>query len=507
MRCAGFVWACTALAACADDSASTAETDAGTTAGTTTVGSGSTDAGTTGGGSSGGGTALDESSSGGFSNTFDDPFASGPRMRAIILDGGEGAERFEQWHDAELGFDCEVAEVDGVGLRCVPGRRTSANQFADSGCTERIYVEGPGTDCVPRQGPPAFLSHALSFGDCGADGPVLEVFAVGESLGQGIYYTQIDGDCVEASDPLPRYALSPADTSEWAAFDRVVVPRGSGLGVTVFTGPDGSHAWGSMVDLERDVECFSWGQRPPTTCIPVNAGAFVSFLRDEMTCGGDGLVVNELGDGCDPVVVLADGVAHEVGALVDAPTLFRGNEDSCEVTNDWDEAWELGPLATPDVFPAVQFVEVGTGGLRVRYLESDEGSLLPTHWSFDWANDVRGDCFPRESVAGLRCVPSGAEYRGQYWGDAACSATPIHAENSEFVKNTPAEVRHARTYDECRNVLGVVALGSEYDGELFVSDSEGGCTALENPLSSQTFFELAEMIDAEQLSAIDPRTE
>jgi len=149
--------------ACGDDSetsdTSGAQTSSSTSSSASTTatsagpgpGSGGDDAGSgTGAGSGSGGSGGGEGGEGGGADTHPDaPYGSGDRLRATVLDGGDGAAAFQWFFDTELDASCNVQTGEDGVLRCLPFGG-GGGVFADSACTQVIFIQNEGACSIPK---------------------------------------------------------------------------------------------------------------------------------------------------------------------------------------------------------------------------------------------------------------------------------------------------------------------------------------------------------------------
>ncbi|MGH7436164.1 MAG: hypothetical protein ACRENE_10870 [Polyangiaceae bacterium] len=94
---------------------------------------------------------------------------SGSRLRAMFLDGGDGALLFNGWFDSELAIRCAFVRTRDGQMRCLP---TSMTAFRDSTCTMPVWVlprsQSTCSGALPRyvttigiQGEPATAAYEL----------------------------------------------------------------------------------------------------------------------------------------------------------------------------------------------------------------------------------------------------------------------------------------------------------------------------------------------------------
>src|SRR5687768_10475507 len=72
----------------------------------------------------------------------DPPFVSGSRLRAIVLDAGDGAVMLSRFRDTKLNVDCSFSRLTDGSWRCIPA--PAWHGFSDGTCTGRVArIKGP----------------------------------------------------------------------------------------------------------------------------------------------------------------------------------------------------------------------------------------------------------------------------------------------------------------------------------------------------------------------------
>src|SRR4051794_624092 len=122
------------------------------------------------------------------------PWTSGSRLRARVLDGGEGARLFVEWMDTELAMSCAFVPAEDGELRCLPTHAQSANAealYADAQCTERVFELEAGLANVRHYD--RYLR--VTTGSCDEVGPFAAKMLLGEARDVIPFHMQ-GGQCV-----------------------------------------------------------------------------------------------------------------------------------------------------------------------------------------------------------------------------------------------------------------------------------------------------------------------
>lgn len=347
------------------------------------------------------------------------PWVSGDRLRAAVVDGGDGAVAFRGWHDRELGVACAFATAaDGV-LRCLP-TDTAYLVFRDAACTERAAVSFARPDCPG----PVYAAAPSGLG-CPDDPRAL--YPVGAALGVGPVYFDRDGTC-EPFLSAPLYAVGPAvEPSRFVAAHVRIEDHGDGLAARVATTDDGARQVLSLADA-TGASCgrleLSDGA---SVCVGSVAYQAPQLYTDD-ACAGPTAAVT---DRCQPapdVVVDDAGVALAAGALP-AP-VYVGANDTCAVDDSYT-AWTRGRTATAADFPAAPTITTGAGALQLRWASDAAGAPLVSEAFVDTARQATCTVARLDGDAG-RCVPPTMTWSTppSSFADAACTvpAWPLYGD-------------------------------------------------------------------------------
>lgn len=121
-------------------------------------------------------------------------FRSGSRLRARVIESGDGAVEHLGWRDVELGVSCRFERDAGV-YRCVPPLSAAPMRYADPDCSgDSMVATASDGDGVVR------LSEGL--------------FALGARYSGAVYQRDPDSACTAAGDALDAARrLRPVDRS------------------------------------------------------------------------------------------------------------------------------------------------------------------------------------------------------------------------------------------------------------------------------------------------------
>lgn len=312
---------------------------------------------------------------------------SGTRLRARILDAGDGATLFQAWWDTELELECQIAIApDGIA-RCLPTPRSVA--FLDSLCTEPAIGSGD-LDALAEPFTAAIVTTC--------DGPAqLGVFTLGATVSVDTSFNRFLGACEVASDgaPVELFTLEPSDPSVFAGGELFLESHG-GVEVEVFVGDDGARLVTSVRDPTTTRSCtmspVADGDREATgVCLPT-AAAGLSYAIDR-SCHGEVALTCKPIDCPDPTVVFVRpepcSPSFELFAVGDGP-----GTELCPLPNDFPVCpyFEVGDAIDPSSFPSLTLAPRGTGRLRAHDVIADDGQAVAAHASPFWDEELGLHC-------------------------------------------------------------------------------------------------------------------
>ena len=366
------------------------------------------------------------------------PFQSGQRLRARVLDGGQGAVSLQGWFDAELGTACEFHVATDGRLRCLP---TSAEGRIGWTETDVLYDDAacshPLTAVALDAPAPAMVLGEPGAGtSCDSDDRPFPVHQRGAPRTDvAVMYYRYDGACeASSSDPATAQLFGLGEAVDPTAFVRAdisVEVVDARISASVRRADDRSYEIVGLVDRARDAECVTLWTALPSSCYPARMAWDVGYHADaactEPVAYTSPFVPNGGEDECPPLVVMAYGedcgapVTRAIGERTDAVATEWGDGECLPLDqpDDPHAYYEVGAPIPLDEWPQIEPIEGGTGPLRVR-----EGGVNGQALQQDWpafADTTWGEpCSPALFCDGTtRCLPSYAW--ADTFADAACT--------------------------------------------------------------------------------------
>ncbi len=415
-----------------------------------------------------------------------DPWRSGARLRAMVVDGGDGAQLFAGWWDSELGVACQFRLVDRATARCFPvvgGIEGAGPFFSDADCTEpgvlwfppgevpALVVRGVESVVAPRCEPNVPNPNGDYFHL--VPGPRPETLYNG---GNGASCGEID---TNFPDRFRWFGLEPVPHERFVGA-RVTV-EGGPIGVRWYAGEDGSVEVASLRDGEgRDCDlvrpsegvdvCLPVDYRPATT-LDVYSDALCSAgllgFESGLYCGSGTLAVFPL-TACPNARA---GPGHALSAARVGPTsrTFRrelGMEPECAGVNlgNLDGFHQVVETVPWDTFPSAGYVERGGGRLRVRFGLSSSGVPARNPDTLDqgarqpyWFEDTtHGEvCRPELTSPGVtRCIPEGPAEAEFGYLDPDCTQPGLLVLRNGCGTTGPPIAREYRSLDDQNLEIG-----------------------------------------------------
>ncbi len=461
-------------------------------------------AGAGGGGGAGGGAANPR-------------WTSGERLKIVVQRAGD-AEQFFSIQDTVLGQECDVSTAADGQLRCVPRARGSV-VYADAACTQPI-VASYGDPCAP-QAPMTASQYEPDPSGCGLDWQrSFEVGAAITTPPPTIFMRDPQGGCYDAGVGAELFALGPEIPPEsMAAISVVEEPRGDALRARWQESDDGFRLLDYVAyDVVHQNECTASDGFAVPVCAPFTLYGSTGYFADATCSGGGGLYVLSATDTC-PTPTLGvvaqtdptDACVYEphvyvVGDPV-SPAYVEDGLGGCVEQGDPNLRFlALGAQIPDEELPAVEWVDEGTGPVRLRSAYAAGAPLLRG------GNFVREDgqlCFPYSFQDGVvRCGPPTLAYSGsgasRLYADASCTQIVVELYPSCGAAPEVAVVA-GDDPDTCAFAAAIHTLGAAHTASVYRSTSPGAC-APTTPTAGVTYRLVGERIPDDQFVAVTTET-
>jgi hypothetical protein len=390
-----------------------------------------------------------------------DPWTSGRRLRARVIDGGEGAKLFAFWQDPVLRFSCRFAAASDGHVRCLPVDEDLpilTTFFADPDCTKGIAI-----------GPPPEQPYVRITDDrCGRtedDEKPIRVVRWGNTVKVDVPYLVRSGVCspITNGPSFNWYAIADADPQQFVLAHEQIHYAADGGGVRILTGDDGSRENSHLLDPRTGRACEVISDHVlggPDVCVPTPfaAAPALPFFSSE-SCN-------------EPIAFAEPGCDHAYAGLMlhridcqfgvdvmqlgpsfptDSTGIFRKYADgicrSDMLFNPMTGYRVRQPFAL-QAFAATSTRSFGSGRLEARlHATSDRiavrnSPILPLRYQLDpdsptralqpapfefWDKTLLTRCRVQEAAdSTLRCVPERTVPKlGEYFEDEACTV-PAH---------------------------------------------------------------------------------
>jgi hypothetical protein len=362
-------------------------------------------------------------------------FHSGQRLKARLLDGGDGARALEAWVDTALDTDCRFrTAADGV-LRCLPEtpeptRHWTEDDIAylDPACTEAVRLLTADAP-LPAQvvGPPGVGAA------CDEDDRPFPVFELGDRLEarRSLYY--LDSAChpLSAGDASTAVYTLGAEVppSAFVSAEDHIEPIDGRVGVVVREAADGSQESVSAWDEDGEARCEAlW---VGGTCFPRMVAWNVGYFGDDGCTRPAAYASGSTPGGsedasCLPTVAVAytaEDVCGELSAFSVGAEIedgFLSGADGCQqdTLSAGHRYFSVTGELPAGALPRLDEVRVGTGRLLAIH---DGRGVVPTSRATGWYDStLYGACWPRDFCDGTtRCVPDLAQ--PYQFADPACT--------------------------------------------------------------------------------------
>jgi hypothetical protein len=424
-------------------------------------------------------------------------FESGTRLRAHVLDGGDGAALLVDWRDTELDETCAFIDLEDGTKRCVPIPSNAAYRvvFSDAGCTVPAAIAyATPLDYVHEPLPSCSQS-------------AIRVHTGGTELGSLVAYQRIDGACIgETISGGTLFSLDAVDTTRFVSATVTLEQRGA-LAVEVLTAEDGAKQLGRAIDRDRAQPCtvslvdFEETELFPR-CLPPNEHIVDGYFTTRDCSSDDGGAFYCSFDGCAAPPL---GIRRTPSDACATPT-FRLFEIGPAVPSFADRMSEgcvevsFGPCTfhppaaeiAPELFPELADGALGTGRLRalVRTAAGDPRPILGRNLFRD---QERGElCRPmRFDDDVLRCVSIDAKpinYSETNYSDATCTQRVVTGSGCGRPPPYALELDHAEgVIDVDAPVRALHRAGAAHIGDVYLL--AGGTCSLIGPATDAWLVE------------------
>jgi hypothetical protein len=214
------------------------------------------------------------------------PWKSGFRLRAKIKDGGGGAKLLDRWYDTVLRLDCSFATAADERVRCLPMDEDLpilTTFYADAACTNFVAI-----------GPPPEQPYVRIVDDrCGRsedDDKPTRVVRWGGTVKVDVPYIMRSGVCspITNGPDFVWYAIGDADAVQFVAATEKIHMAPDGGAARVLMADDGSRENSRLIDRSTARPCEVVADHVlggPEVCVPTPfaaAGALPFF--DSQSC-------------------------------------------------------------------------------------------------------------------------------------------------------------------------------------------------------------------------------
>jgi hypothetical protein len=464
---------------------------------------------------------------------------NGSRLRARVLDGGQGATQFLSFHDDRLETDCELSLAEDGEYRCLPQRERAQGQiyYLDRECTQPVFRAFwdavPATDLHPRSGCAAavgsFVRESAGPDELCNEARRERVYRVGQPRTAATIYVKdrLGCEAVGMDECLHDVAaISPAGfvrgrirtefedndlASDWVVYE------------------DGSRAAHAMRDATRDLACTSFATADGERCLPADQAH--SFGQDfvEARCSGKHVAIDSSRAPCMRARIALSWertacatyslTPHELGPPV--PRLFVKSEQACAEREPYWFEWmyELGPRIELGTLPRLQRARAGVGRLAVQYFATASGTPLhyaaaqdatagqPSSNAAFYDHELDGSCEAERFTDGVRrCVPAYradrrviTDWQAGPHADSACARRIVFLPSPDACDSRPSYVRVLDAGSGEVEAVHAIADGLPVHPRQVYFRVAGDCNARTTD-SSGTYYELGEALELATVS-------
>jgi hypothetical protein len=358
---------------------------------------------------------------------------SGSRVTVRVWSGDDGATETRYAWDESRGVECSPQLAADGTERCLPVSSPGLDLlFSDASCTHAL-IPSSDASCTP---PPRFVVDTPAASCPPAAVHVYEPGAKADAPPR--LYARLFGFCLpqQPSSGQELFEGVESKPEDWVALTRETVAVTSELGVSFWTGEDGSRLKDGLVLLPDDVPCelSSYTQDaasgPLLRCLPTaraveGRSSYMgdtcsSYLTSSPSCQPARLIerVGEATQCGSPVQLF------EIGAELDGSAVHQLSGGACTPVPPafvgQDHYYATGEPLADDRYPRVELLHDGSGRLAQEYLVSD-GKKIAAKGIFDTKRKT--SCTSVALPDGTTgCVSSGelASFNGDY-ADPDCT--------------------------------------------------------------------------------------
>lgn len=467
-------------------------------------------------------------------------YRSGSRLRARVLDAGQGAAQFVGFHDNGLDADCELSLAEDGEQRCLPLRDHAQGQiyYLDDKCTEpvfRAFWDSLAPADIHARSSCADAVGSFVREDAGPDDACNEagrerVYRVGQRRKAATIYVADRLGCEPAGADECLHEVAPLAPDAFVRGRIHTAPEDNDLASDWVAYGDGARAVLAMRDAARDVVCTAFGTPDGDRCLPVDQADSFGLDFVEAQCRGKHVAVDSSRAPCMRARVAMSWkrmacatyelTPHELGPPVEK--LFVRSERACMEREPYWFEWmyELGPQLDLASLPELRRVRAGSGRLALQYYSTAAGTPLqyaapenatsgqPAAITTFYDRELDASCELEPFTDGARrCVPTYrgsraliTDWKGGPHADSACTRRILFVVAPGACTSRPTYVRvlDSAGSGSVEAVHAIAAPLPEPPRQTF-HWVEGACSAREADKAG-SYYELGEALE---LVAVD----
>lgn len=417
---------------------------------------------------------------------------SGARLRARVLDGGDGAVSFVEWHDTTTGEACTFVRSDDGQMRCLP--QFADVSYEDPACEHPVVLR-PTAACAAT--PASWFSYSVPETTDAVCLPP-EGLRAGRlthpSTASAFYYKSYSGCAPLSDNSADWFSLEPVPLDEFVGSHETVGEPVGGLASVTREADDGSSQVVRVLAISTEQPCSPRSARTGVRrCVPSEHVAWRTghyFADPACTdpvayswCDVPDIVYSDDRGDC------SDSHVFSLGQKIEG-TAYEGYSGTCkEATSPSQVYYRFGDESF-DVFPKLEDIDVGRGRIVARRWGTQSVPLGP--WSRLVDTSTASDCLVihGNDVRCGRTYYDVVQQSGAY-SDAACT-TPLLGWGQRLpaqggdggpqcdsppIERPPPTLAITST-DACE-VPEYHELGDEWPGAVYTLDTSSICVATE----------------------------